>query len=204
MPFPFCPDAAGVEARHFPIHSSRVARKSPLKRSLIALSAMLLFAAAWTVRADNGVGVWAPPDNTWPIIAIHGVITPDGRLLTYGTTETGQQTGSTIYDIWDPATGVHTTMPNGTGTDLFCSSQVIMPDTGNILIAGGDNFVNGATTNTGNNNSNVFTPSSNSLARGNNMNRARWYSSSTTLLNGEIYIQGGTSGGDRPEVRQTN
>ena len=36
------------------------------------------------------------------------------------------------------------------------------------------------------------------------MNRARWYSSSTVLMNGEIYIQGGSGGGDRPEVRQLN
>ena len=36
------------------------------------------------------------------------------------------------------------------------------------------------------------------------MNRARWYSSSTTLLNGETYIQGGSSGEDRPEVRDVN
>ena len=36
------------------------------------------------------------------------------------------------------------------------------------------------------------------------MNRARWYSSSTVLVNGEIYIQGGNGGGDRPEVRQQN
>ena len=35
------------------------------------------------------------------------------------------------------------------------------------------------------------------------MNRSRWYSTSTTLLNGEIYIQGGSSGGDRPEIRGT-
>ena len=36
------------------------------------------------------------------------------------------------------------------------------------------------------------------------MNRARWYSSATTLPNGEIYIQGGTGGTDRPEVRATD
>ena len=36
------------------------------------------------------------------------------------------------------------------------------------------------------------------------MNRSRWYSTSTTLLNGEIYIQGGSSGGDRPEIRGTD
>ena len=33
------------------------------------------------------------------------------------------------------------------------------------------------------------------------MNRARWYSSSTTLINGETYIQGGSGGTDRPEIR---
>ena len=37
------------------------------------------------------------------------------------------------------------------------------------------------------------------------MQRARWYSSSTTLLNGETYIQGGTGGGrGRPEIRGAN
>ena len=34
------------------------------------------------------------------------------------------------------------------------------------------------------------------------MNRARWYSSSTVLVNGDVYIQGGSGGGDFPEVRQ--
>ena len=206
MPSPFCPDTTGVVADHFPSYRFRVARSSPLNRSLIAFGAMLLFASPSVVRADNGVGAWAPPAS-WPIIAIHGVLMPDGRLMTYGTTETGQQTGSTVYDIWDPASGfgpvAHATLPNSTGTDLFCSSQLILPETGNVFIAGGDNFVNGATTNTGNNNSNVYTLATSTLARGNNMNRARWYSSSTTLLNGETYIQGGTSGGDRPEVRGT-
>ena len=61
-------------------------------------------AVASAARADNGVGAWAPPAS-WPLIAIHTVLTPDGRVLTYGTTDTGQQTGSTIYDIWDPSAG---------------------------------------------------------------------------------------------------
>ena len=33
------------------------------------------------------------------------------------------------------------------------------------------------------------------------MNRARWYSTSITLINGETYIQGGSGGADRPEIR---
>ncbi|HZF24863.1 MAG TPA: galactose oxidase-like domain-containing protein, partial [Steroidobacteraceae bacterium] len=210
MPSPYCPEATGVVARDAVTDSFRADPKSLLNRSLAALGGLLLLGAALVARADNLVGSWAPQAN-WPLIAIHAVLLPDGRVMTYGTTMTGQQTGSTIYDVWDPASGFgstsHATMPNTTGTDLFCSSQLVMPDSGNVLIAGGDNFVNNATTNTGNNNSNVFTPSApsgNQLARGNNMNRARWYSSSTTLLNGEIYVQGGTSGGDRPEVRGTD
>ena len=31
---------------------------------------------------------------------------PDGRVLSYGTTAAGQQTGHSIYDIWDPAAGL--------------------------------------------------------------------------------------------------
>src|SRR5207342_1192703 len=75
---------------------------------------------------------------------------------------------------------------------------------GSVFVAGGDNWTGTATTNTGNNNSNVFKPSDNTLSRGSNMNRARWYSSSTTLTNGETYIQGGNGGIDRPEIRDIN
>jgi large repetitive protein len=156
--------------------------------------------------ANNVQGAWSAP-SPWPLIAAHAVLTPDGRVLTYGTDGNGKQTGFFIYDVWDPSAGLgggHLTLPNMTGTDIFCSSQLVLAQTGSIFLAGGDNFVNGATTNTGNNNTNVYTPADDSLARGNNMNRARWYSSSTTLLNGEVYIQGGSGGGDLPEVRSTS
>jgi YVTN family beta-propeller protein len=132
---------------------------------------------------------------------------PDGRVLSYGTTAAGQQTGVFIYDVWDPAAGLnagHLTMPNTTGTDLFCSSQVVVPQGNLVFIAGGDNWTGTGTTNTGNNNSNTFNYTSNTLTRNNNMNRPRWYSSSIALPNGEIYIQGGSGGTDLPEIRDTN
>ena len=148
-------------------------------------------------------GMWSPVYN-WPLITVHAVMLSDGRVLSYGTDGTGRQTGFFTYSVWNPALGfgpeAHTTLPNGTGTDIFCGSQVMLPD-GRVVLAGGDNWTGTGTTNTGNNNSNVFSPGDNSLVRGNNMNRARWYSTSTTLLNGEVYIQGGSSGTDRPEVR---
>ena len=159
------------------------------------------------IPADANVrGMWSPVYN-WPLIPLHLVMLPDFRLVSYGTDGTGRQTGNFIYDIWDPEGGLsggHLTLPNGTGTDIFCSSQLLLPDGSAVFIAGGDNWTGTGTTNTGNNNSNLYSVSGNSLTRSNNLNRARWYSSSTTLLNGETYIQGGSGGTDRPEVRQAD
>jgi YVTN family beta-propeller protein len=137
-----------------------------------------------------------------PVIPVHAVLTADGRVLHYGSDTAGKQTANFNYAVWNPADGLSDTLPNSTGTDIFCSSQLLLPAGDQVFIAGGDNWTGTATTNTGNNNSNLFTTSSRALTRQNNMNRARWYSSSTTLLNGETYIQGGSGGGDRPEVRQ--
>jgi len=174
-------------------------------RYVVLLALLVIAGAGQRALADNGVGAWiSPVDNNWPLIPVHAALTPDGRVLTYGTKSDGTQTGYFIYDVWDPAAGLgggHFTLNNMTLTDIFCSSQVILPSSGSIFIAGGDNWTGTGTTNTGNNNTNVFSYTGNTLTRTNNMNRARWYSSSTALVNGEIYIQGGNGGGDFPEVR---
>jgi hypothetical protein len=179
----------------------------------------LLQAPRWAAAASRSKqGAWASelgePLAEWPLIPVHAVLLGNGQLLTYGTgnptsvpPNPAQQTGYFIYDIWDPDAGLgvesHFTLPNTTQTDLFCSAQIVLPQSGNVLIAGGDNFVNGSTTNTGNNNSNIFDASNNnSLTLGNNMNRPRWYGSPTTLPDGRIYIQGGSGGGDYPEIRE--
>ena len=131
------------------------------------------------VRANNVVGAWDPKLYTWPLIPVHAVIMPDMRIMTYGTDGIARQTGYFIYDIWDMNAGLdggHLTLANMTATDIFCSSQVVLPQGGQVFIAGGDNWTGTGTTNTGNNNSTVFDLSSSVLSRGNDMNRARWYS----------------------------
>jgi len=153
------------------------------------------------IPADANVKGLFGPVQPFPLIPVHAVLTADGRVLSYGTDTTGRQTAYFQYAVWDPVTDTHTTLLNGTGTDIFCSSQILLPEGDKVFIAGGDNWTGTATTNTGNNNSNLFTSSDSSLVRQGNMNRARWYSTSTMLLNGEILIQGGTGGTDRPEVR---
>ncbi len=123
---------------------------------------------------------------------------PDGRVLTFGSDSSGQSTGLFQYDVWDPAEGLsggHLTLQNMTLTDIFCGYSVILPDSGNILIAGGDTWNGTNTIKKGNKNSTTFQPSGNSLTRENDMNRPRWYATATPLMNGEVYIQGGKGGG---------
>ena len=150
--------------------------------NLLQIVVAVLIASA--AHADPQRGAWlSPAADNWPLIPIHAVLTPDGRVLTFGSNELGAQTGFFAYDVWDPADGLsgpHLTLENRTLTDIFCSSVVILPANGNVLIAGGDNWDGMATTNIGNNNSNLFNPGSNTLTRGTNMRRPRWYSSATT------------------------
>jgi hypothetical protein len=140
----------------------------------------------------------------WPIIPIHMVMTRDGRIMSYGSTTAGQQSGYFVYDIWDPddgPQGYHLTLPNGTSTDVFCSAQVLLPDVGDILIAGGDVWTGAKTLNKGVDRSTIYLTRQKKLVNGRTMNRARWYATVTTLPNGESYIQGGDKGTDHPEVR---
>jgi hypothetical protein len=191
-----------VSSVRAPDRLRRTFARSVSPATCVVLAAQLLAASH---AADNIGGGWlSPSQNNWPLIPIHAALTPDGRVLTYGTDGSGVQTGYFIYDVWDPSAGLsngHITLENRTLTDLFCSAQVIIPDSGRIFIAGGDNWTGTGTTNTGNNNTNLYRYSDDTLARGPNMNRPRWYATTTVLPNGEIYVQGGSGGADRPEVR---
>ena len=93
--------------------------RGPMRSTV--LSAALLLAAMFDVaHADNVVGAWeSPAANNWPLIAVHAALTPDGRVLTYGTwsvingqNNPAQQTGYFKYDIWDPATGLNGRTPH--------------------------------------------------------------------------------------------
>ena len=59
-------------------------------------------------------------------------------MLTYGSNTDGKQIGCFFYDVWDPANGSHLTYDNTSGTDLFCSSQLVLADASGIVISGGD------------------------------------------------------------------
>lgn len=179
------------------------------KRPAAATAPPPSFFPSTTIPSDaNTRGMWSPV-YAWPGVSVHAVIAPDGRVLTFGSSLTGQQGAYSNYDFWDPSVAPdagHLTLPNTSGTDIFCSSALpLVPESPgaatSIFIAGGDVWTGSQTTNTPNQNSNLIDVAGGTISRRNNLLRPRWYSTSTTLPTGEIYIQGGAGGEDRPEMR---
>jgi hypothetical protein len=121
---------------------------------------------SFTIASDGhgGTAVVDPVNNvsgswsgvfSWPLIGIQSLILPDGKVLTYGTDQGGHQGAYKIYDVWDPITNTHTTLPNKTLVDEFCGAAQIIPTTNEVLIAGGDDRPNGII-NVGIPNTNIF------------------------------------------------
>ena len=127
---------------------------------------------------------------SWPIIGVHSLLLPDGRILTYGTDQDGNQGAFKIYDVWDPVTNTHDTLPNPTLVDEFCSAGLIIPTTGQVLIAGGDARPLGSV-NKGIPNANIFDPTTDTLTPTDPMAFARWYPTMITLDTGQLLVLGG-------------
>lgn len=155
-------------------------------------------------HANDQAGSWGPVLD-WNINPIHAVLTPGNTLLTYG------QGGGVEYSVWYIGMGTETfsrtLLGNGTGTDLFCSSQIVLPDSAKVLMTGGDQLGGG---NPGNPNTTLFDDQDSSLTdAGMTMEYARWYPTTITLPNGEILAQGGRAHDDpnvpvlTPEVFNT-
>lgn len=167
-------------------------------------AAALLFAciAPSLQAAPDTEGQWSA-QHDWPLIAIHAVMTPQGKIFTWGTNRAGVQGAQFMYDLWDPVTGTtassHNTLPNTLGVDSFCSAAIMLPESGDILMSGGDARPQGFV-NSGINSAPIFDTGNNSLSSAPDMNFARWYPTSIALPNGEIMLSGGRDGQNRPVV----
>ncbi|HEY9014233.1 MAG TPA: Ig-like domain-containing protein, partial [Gemmatimonadales bacterium] len=122
----------------------------------------------------NASGQWTAPFD-WPIVAIHSILLPSGKVLTIG--RTGNPT------VWDPASGNFTSMPSPAW--LFCAGHALLPD-GRVLVAGGhirDGF--------GLPNTTIFSDAA-GWSSSATMVRGRWYPTVTITANGEALITAGT------------
>ncbi|MEO1090539.1 MAG: galactose oxidase-like domain-containing protein [Pseudomonadota bacterium] len=150
------------------------------------------FAAAALAGADTeGDGEWSEV-MSWPIIAIHSILTPDGKIFSYGTDLNGQQGATLFYDVWTPETGTHNTLTKTTATDIFCSAPAIVPATDEIIIIGGDARPLGQV-NSGVPDVNTFDYQTQqiTLSPDGSMSYARWYPTVVTLASGKLIVFGG-------------
>jgi Domain of unknown function (DUF1929) len=149
------------------------------------------FAIGDTAQVQGAFG----PAFGWPIIPIHMVMLPDGRVLSYGSDQAGIQGGLLRYAVWDPALGQEATsfqvLDNTTGTDIFCASQFVQPRDGKVMVIGGDRSIN-ALRNYAVADVNVFDGATNTLTKqAQPMTYRRWYATAVTMGNGEQVVLGG-------------
>ena len=162
----------------------------------INVSVALLFASTLTTlhAAPDTEGQWSQQAD-WPMIPIHAVLTPKGKILTWGVD--GISSGQFKYDVWNPDNGLgttsHDTITSNIGVSSFCSAGLLLPETGNVLMPGGDARPEGAT-NSGITSVAEFNTQSNGLSRAAEMSFARWYPTSITLPDGDILVSGGRDG----------
>ena len=137
-------------------------------------------------------GQWAAP-FTWPALAIHANLLPNGKVLTWGRSDREPV-------LWDPSTNSFGSAARP--VDLFCSGHALLPD-GRLFVAGGHSGID----NQGIRSSQTYDFATNSWTAGPDMRNGRWYPSVLALANGEMLT---ISGGDTakalntiPEVRTT-
>jgi len=147
------------------------------------------------------VGRWEPLQD-WPVVPVFTSLLADGRVLTFDSVgdapvETSDDQSFTRASIWDPISNTHARIDSDTGFNLFCSGFATLED-GRLFIAGGnaDRDLNGIVE------THTFNPQSNTWARGQRMDYARWYPAVTPLADGEMLITGG--GFPISEVRETD
>lgn len=175
---------------------SLAAQPARRRFALLALQAAMLSTVATAQAAPDTYyrGAFGPV-VPWPLIAIHAVLLPDGRVMSYGSDGKGNQTAEFTYDVWDPSKGTgttsHLTLPNTTGADTFCSGQILLPSSGAVILTGGDKTINGVR-NFSINDVNLFDWRSNSLYSAQQpMSFLRWYPTVLTLASGSTLVLGG-------------
>jgi len=150
-----------------------------------------------TTIAPSGaalVGQWSAVNN-WPIVAVHAQLLPTGNVLAW--TDYTDNAGA---QIWRPATNTFTPKTYSP-VSLFCAGHSYLAD-GRLLVAGG---IVGLTDDVGPRESTIFDPATETWSAGPLMTQGRYYPTTTTLSDGRVLVQGGTTTcstciADRPEI----
>jgi hypothetical protein len=140
--------------------------------------------AATSGTSPDQVGEWGPLMN-WPTVAMHGELLPNGNILTWGDSSTGD----TAVE-WDPTTNTFTNLPDAFANPA-CGGNNILPDGRVITVGGGGISPADANTNvTG------FQGTNQTWAQLSSNAFPTWYASTTVLPDGNLLRMGGVDGCD--------
>lgn len=135
------------------------------------------------------MGKWSALHD-WPQVAINLTLLPDGKVLSWANEavddhRAGMSGRVYIADIRNDGAPASFTAVHNTTTNLFCSGMTFLPD-GRLLVAGGE-----TSDYTGSAHANIFDFRNYTWQRIANMNRGRWYPTTTSLASGEVLVLGG-------------
>ncbi|MDD1796384.1 DUF1929 domain-containing protein [Enterovibrio sp. ZSDZ42] len=141
-------------------------------------------------------GTWSNVID-WDVISLHSVLTAKGSVFTFGANKSGLQGAMEGYDLWDPRKGqsesAHNFIENNIYIDSFCSAPILLADSQEILVPGGDGRV-GSGYNAGITDVVMINEAESSPKQGPDMAFPRWYPTATTLGNGDVLLTAGISG----------
>lgn len=135
-------------------------------------------------------GVWGPVIQ-WPHIAISAANLPDGRVLTWSSTEVDEFPSNRQFThsaVFDPSNNTFITTDNNFH-DMFCAGVSTLED-GSIVASGG---------NPDDTRTSTFDPDSLNWGPLSVMYDRRWYATNVTLPNNEVFSTFGKSAGNRSE-----
>ena len=131
------------------------------------------------------LGAWSAPVSL-PIVTIHMLALPDGKVLAWSNPRTPPKDGRTPVRLWDPSAAQPVLEEAANPfANLYCSAHLLLPD-GRVLTMGGhirDNIGLDAST--------TFDPVTRSWTNGARMNAGRWYPTATVLGNGDVLVVSG-------------
>lgn len=130
------------------------------------------------------VGHWDAP-REWPVVGIHAVLLPTGKVLHYSYPQAGQ--GSAAW-VWDPVADALTDV--SLDRDIFCGGHSLLPD-GRVLVTGGTEADPDFTESEGLRDTHIFDPLSETWTRVADMARGRWYPTHVALGDGRALVASG-------------
>ncbi|MGB5325843.1 MAG: NPCBM/NEW2 domain-containing protein, partial [Pseudomonadales bacterium] len=137
-------------------------------------------------------GQWGPV-IAWPHIAISAANLPDGRVLSWSSTETNAFPSGgaefTHASVFDPQTLAFTNVDNNFH-DMFCAGISTL-ENGVILASGGNPYDRRTTS---------FDPATLTWTARADMNDQRWYGTNITMPNGQVFSTFAKQAGNRSEM----